>query len=109
MPRAAAGGTSSGSRSSSPRRTAEAVRVRDVSNQGRFYDRFDAVVLLSSPADVLLDRIASRTTNVYGNSLEERELILVHLREVEPLLRATCPESRPPLADVVARLARWSG
>src|SRR5438552_13173893 len=27
-------------------------------NQSRFYDRFDAVVLLSAPADVLLDRVA---------------------------------------------------
>jgi len=27
-----------------------------VANQGRFYDRFDAVVLLSAPADVILDR-----------------------------------------------------
>jgi len=34
-----------------------------VSNQGRFYDRFDAVVLLHAPANVLLDRISSRTTN----------------------------------------------
>ena len=31
-----------------------------VSNQGRFYDRFDAVVLLSAPAEVLLERIDSR-------------------------------------------------
>jgi dephospho-CoA kinase len=29
-----------------------------VSNQGRFYDRFDAVVLLSAPPEVLLERIA---------------------------------------------------
>jgi hypothetical protein len=28
-----------------------------VSNQGRFYDRFDAVVLLSAPAEVLISRI----------------------------------------------------
>ena len=61
-----------------------------VSNQGRFYDRFDAVVLLSAPSDVLLDRISARTTNDYGKSAEERELILTHLREVEPQLRATC-------------------
>src|SRR5207247_785446 len=27
-----------------------------VSNQGRFYDRFDAVVLLSAPAEVMLAR-----------------------------------------------------
>ena len=29
-----------------------------VSNQGRFYDRFEAVVLLSAPADVLLEAAA---------------------------------------------------
>ncbi len=39
-----------------------------VSNQGRFYDRFDAVVLLSAPVDVLLSRIQCRTTNSYGKS-----------------------------------------
>jgi thymidylate kinase len=78
-----------------------------VSNQGRFYDRFDAVVLLRAPADVLLERISSRTTNEYGKSLEERELILTHLREVEPLLRATCTheiDATRPLEDVVELL-----
>jgi len=33
-----------------------------VANQGRFYPRFDAVVLLSAPADVILDRLATRLT-----------------------------------------------
>src|SRR6185312_15184571 len=61
-----------------------------VSNQGRFYPQFDAVVLLSAPAEVLLRRIATRTTNDYGKSRDERGLILRHLAEVEPLLRATC-------------------
>jgi hypothetical protein len=37
-----------------------------VSNQRRFYPLFDAVVLLSAPAEVLLERIESRTTNDYG-------------------------------------------
>src|SRR5262245_44122218 len=37
-----------------------------VSNQGRFYPQFDAVVLLSAPAEVMLDRIATRATNPYG-------------------------------------------
>src|SRR6476661_5776288 len=32
-------------------------------NQSMFYDRFDAIVLLSATVDVLLDRIARRTTN----------------------------------------------
>jgi adenylate kinase family enzyme len=78
-----------------------------VSNQGRFYDRFDAVVLLSAPAEVVLERIAGRTTNEYGKSAKERELIVGHLREVEPLLRATCTheiDTTLPPADVVDRL-----
>lgn len=78
-----------------------------VSNQGRFYDRFDAVVLLSVPVEVLLDRISTRTTNEYGKSVEERELILTHLRDVEPLLRATSThelDASRPLTDVVQRL-----
>jgi hypothetical protein len=78
-----------------------------VSNQGRFYDRFDAVVLLSAPADVLLDRISTRTTNDYGKSHEDRELILRRLREVEPRLRATCTheiDASRPAAEVLERL-----
>ena len=61
-----------------------------VSNQGRFYPQFDAVVLLSAPAEVLLQRIGTRTTNDYGKNDEERKLVLEHIAEVEPLLRATC-------------------
>ena len=78
-----------------------------VPNQGRFYDRFDAVVLLSAPADVLLERVAVRTTNDYGKSQQEQELILTHLREIEPLLRATCTDeidATLPLNEVVERL-----
>jgi thymidylate kinase len=78
-----------------------------VSNQGRFYGDFDAIVLLSAPADVLLGRIESRTTNDYGKTAEERALILRHLAEVEPLLRATCTheiDAAQPLEAVVAQL-----
>ena len=79
-----------------------------VSNQGRFYDRFDAVVLLHAPAEVLLRRIATRTTNDYGKSREERDLVLRDLTEVEPLLRATCThtvDASQPVDVVVAQLA----
>jgi broad-specificity NMP kinase len=78
-----------------------------VSNQGRFYPRFDAVVLLSAPPAVLVSRLASRTTNRYGKSREERELVLQHVAEVEPLLRRTCTheiDTTQPLGDVVAEL-----
>jgi len=43
-----------------------------VSNQGRFYDRFDAVVLLTAPDDVILERITMRTTNEFGKDDVER-------------------------------------
>jgi dephospho-CoA kinase len=78
-----------------------------VSNQGRFYPRFDAVVLLSAPVDVLLGRIERRTANDYGKTPEERALILEHVAEVDPLLRATCThevDASQPLHDVVAEL-----
>jgi hypothetical protein len=79
-----------------------------VSNQGKFYPRFDAVALLSAPADVLLARMAERTTNTYGKTREQRELVLRHLAEVEPLLRRTCTveiDAAQPLARVVDQLA----
>ena len=78
-----------------------------VSNQGQFYPRFDAVVLLSAPADALLRRIATRTTNDYGKRGEDRELIVRHLAEVEPLLRATCTheiDATQPVDLVVEQL-----
>lgn len=78
-----------------------------VSNQGRFYPQFDAIVLLSAPADVLLRRIATRTTNNYGKRSAERELILRHLAEVEPRLRATCThevDATQPIDVVVEQL-----
>jgi thymidylate kinase len=82
-----------------------------VRNQGKFYDRFDAVVLLSAPVRVILDRIAARTTNSYGKAPAERELILHHVKTVEPLLRAGCThelDASQPLDEVVADLIEIS-
>lgn len=56
-------------------------------NQGRFYDRFDHVVLLSAPVDVLIERVSSRTNNPYGRASEQQEEIRRYAAEVEPLLR----------------------
>jgi dephospho-CoA kinase len=78
-----------------------------VSNQGRFYDRFDAVVLLSAPVEVMLERLDSRATNDFGKTPAEHERILADLAEVEPLLRATCThelDAARPLDEVVEEL-----
>ena len=76
-------------------------------NQGRLYPQFDHVALLSAPADVLLARIAARTSNPYGKHPAERAQILRDLAEVEPLLRATATieiDAAAPLSRVVRLL-----
>lgn len=76
-------------------------------NQGRFYPQFDHIVLLSAPAHVLLTRISARDNNPYGKRPEERALILRHLAEVEPRLRATATaeiDATAPVSQVVRQL-----
>jgi hypothetical protein len=76
-------------------------------NQALFYPRFDHIVLLSAPAEVLADRLATRTTNPYGKNPAELAETLGYLQTVEPLLRAaatlevvtTVPVAR--VADIV--------
>ena len=90
-----------------PSREAHLFVSATAANQGAFYDRFDAVVLLSAPLEVMLARIDSRTTNDYGKHPAERALIVEHLREVEPLLRAGATHeivTTAPLDEVVTRL-----
>ena len=68
---------------------------------------FDAIVLLSAPVEVILERVENRTTNNYGKEPGERDLIVSHLGSVEPLLRATCTheiDASRPRDDIVAAL-----
>jgi shikimate kinase len=78
-------------------------------NQGRFHDRFDHIVLLSAPAETILERIATRTTNDFGKSPDERAKILDDLRAIEPLLRRVAEieidTSAATLDDVAAVIA----
>ena len=78
-----------------------------VSNQGRFYPRFGAVVLLSAPTEVLLERLGTRTSNDFGTTSADRDRILADLAAVEPLLRAGADaeiDTRAPLGEVADRL-----
>jgi broad-specificity NMP kinase len=75
-----------------------------VSNQGKFYPRFDAVVLLTAPANVILERVARRESNAFGKRDAERDQILYDLATVEPLLRAGATaeiDTRAPVDEVV--------
>lgn len=74
-------------------------------NQVRFHRRFDLIILLSAPAEVLAERLASRTTNSFGRAPGELDRVLDDLQAVEPLLRtAATHEIRTtmPLSEVVA-------
>jgi broad-specificity NMP kinase len=78
-------------------------------NAVRFLPRFDAVVLLSAPVEVLTERLATRTTNPFGKDPAELARILDDVREVEPLLRQIATheiDTTRPLADVVAEVER---
>jgi shikimate kinase len=83
-----------------------------VANQGKFYPRFAAIVLLSAPMDILLDRVASRRTNDYGKTDAQRALIRENVRTIEPLLRAGATaeiDTRRPVAEIVAVLESIAG
>lgn len=74
-----------------------------VENQGHFYDRFEAVVLLSAPVEVLIERVSVRTNNPYGNLEAEQSVIRQQVLDVEPLLRqgATLElDGRRPLSEL---------
>jgi shikimate kinase len=88
---------------------AEVVVSGTVANQGRFYDRFDHVVLLSAPLGTLLDRVGSRANNPYGKTAEQRAEIERHLAEVEPLLRGGATvelDGRRPVAELADEVER---
>jgi shikimate kinase len=70
-------------------REPDVVVAGTVDNQGDFYDRFDHVVLLSVPLDVLIERVSARTTNPYGQTAGEQAEIAQYVQTVEPLLRKT--------------------
>ncbi|MCL4869067.1 MAG: AAA family ATPase [Anaerolineae bacterium] len=76
-------------------------------NQGKFYARFDQIILLSAPAEVIIARLATRTNNPYGATPRTLARVLEHLETVEPRLRAGAGheiDTREPVEMVVARI-----
>lgn len=56
------------------------------SNQGKFYKKFEHVVLLKSDLPVMLDRIDKRTSHSYGKNPQERAEVIDSYENVLPLL-----------------------
>lgn len=71
-------------------------------NQRRFYDRFEHVVYLYVPLEVLLQRVLTRHNNPYGKTEEERAEIVKYVRAVEPLIRRSASVELDGLLPVQA-------
>jgi shikimate kinase len=81
-------------------------------NQVKFYPQFEHIILLTAPVAVIVERLATRTTNPYGKRPEEVARVLDLVQTIEPLLRSGCQhvvDTRVPLHQVVAEVLRLVG
>jgi dephospho-CoA kinase len=81
-------------------------------NQTKFHAQFDEIVLLSAPMDILVHRLAKRTTNSYGKEPEELRRFREDVETVEPQLRRIAThevETTMPLDRVVTKILRLVG
>lgn len=78
-------------------------------NMVRFLPQFDHIILLSAPAEVIVERLATRTDNSYGKHSDEVARVLSLRETVEPLLRRRAGheiDTSAPLDEVVATILR---
>ena len=79
------------------------------SNQLKFYPQFDNIILLSTPADVIIERLAARTNNPFGKSPAELAQVLDDLEKTEPKLRRVAQhevDTTATLDEVVSTVLR---
>jgi shikimate kinase len=78
-------------------------------NMRNFLPQFDLVVLLSAPADIIVERLRTRTHNPYGKHPDEVSRVLGLIETVEPLLRRVAGyeiDTSASLDEVAATLLR---
>ena len=81
-------------------------------NMGRLVRRFDTVVLLSAPRDVLAARLAARPAGAYGSRPQDAARALALVDTVEPLLRRIAHhelDTDRPVDDSIAALLALIG
>jgi hypothetical protein len=64
---------------------------------------FDLKVLLTAPVEVILERLATRTTNSFGKLQAERDRVLADMEWVLPLVRRSADlvlDTTVPVSDV---------
>lgn len=78
-------------------------------NMPKFFPQFDSIVLLSAPADIIVERLRTRTSNQYGKHPDEIVRVLDLVESVEPLLRRAAGheiDTSVSLEKVVATVLR---
>ena len=78
-------------------------------NMRKFLPQFDHVVLLSAPADIIVERLRMRTNNPYGKHPNEITRILGLVKTLEPLLRRAADyeiDTNACIEDIVEILLR---
>ncbi len=56
-------------------------------NQRLLHPRFDHIILLTAPTEIIRERLATRTTNDFGKDPDELERTMALIQDIEPLLR----------------------
>lgn len=81
-------------------------------NQGQFSHFFDHKILFSAPLEIILERVARRSSNPYGKSAAERDAIRHNFAHIQPLLQRsadmeidTTTMSVPEIVDFLLELA----
>jgi shikimate kinase len=81
-------------------------------NMVKFYAQFDHIVLLTAPAALIVDRLATRTNNPYGKRPEEAARVLNLMQTIEPALQKVAEhevDTSVSLNQVVVKLLQLVG
>lgn len=57
-------------------------------NMVDFLSDFDSIVLLTAPAEVLIERVKTRANNPFGQKSEDLERITFDIQHIEPRLKS---------------------
>jgi dephospho-CoA kinase len=81
-------------------------------NQARFHPQFDHIILLSAPVPILMQRLATRTSNPFGKAPAEVRQVLDDVAATEPRLRRIADHevvTTAPLPEIVTTILKLVG
>ena len=78
-------------------------------NMYRLFPLIDTIILLSAPLATIMERLAARSSGVYGHAAEARRKVADLISTVEPLLRGSADheiDTRKPIVATVDEILR---